>query len=148
MPRATKAQKQQRIRIIYEMLLVDTSRSDIVQFGAKNWGVASRQMDKYIAESNNIIAQEAGRIQQEAFEQHLVKRANLRFKALEEGDRRLAFDILKDEAKLLDLYPDDRIKHTWQTQLPEGYEADEVQKQFAQLIAQAALNSNDDTPND
>lgn len=38
----------------------------------------------------------------------------------------------------------DRIEHTWKTQLPEGYEPTEVQRQFAQLIAQAALKAKDD----
>ena len=35
-----------------------------------------------------------------------VFRLWLRYKALKLGDTRLAFDLLKDEAKLLGLYPD------------------------------------------
>ena len=40
-----------------------------------------------------------------ALETHLAQRAFIRHKALKDGDKRLAFDILRDETKLLDLYP-------------------------------------------
>lgn len=38
----------------------------------------------------------------------------------------------------------DKIEHTWKAQLPEGYEPTAVQRQFAQLIAQAALKAKDE----
>lgn len=41
-----------------------------------------------------------------------------------------------------------QYEHTWQTQLPEGYEPDEVQRQFAQLIAQAASQVKDESSSD
>ncbi len=44
-------------------------------------------------------------MRENALEKHLAQRALIRNKALKENDKRLAFDILKDETKLLDLYP-------------------------------------------
>jgi len=46
--------------------------------------------------------------------------------------------------KLFGLDAPDKIQHTWHTQLPAGYEPTEVQRQFAKLIAQAALQADDD----
>ena len=44
----------------------------------------------------------------------------------------------------------DKIEHTWHTELPEGYEPTEVQRQFAEMIAQAALQAkaNDESSSD
>ncbi len=105
MPKATKAQKNSRTRTVYELLLSDTPRPDIMQYSANNWGLTTRQTDTYISWANDLISEEAARIQAEAFEQHLAKRAMLRHKALKAGDMRLAFEILRDETKLLGLYP-------------------------------------------
>jgi hypothetical protein len=70
-----------------------------------NWGVTSRTADRYIKKANELIVEEAARMRENALEKHLAQRALIRFKALKEGDRRLAFEILRDETKLLDLYP-------------------------------------------
>ncbi len=55
-------------------------------------------------------------MQQNALEKHLAQRALIRNKALKKGDERLAFDVLKDETKLLGLYAPTRLEHTG----PEG----------------------------
>lgn len=112
MPKATNGVKKLRIRAVYELLISDTPRPDIMQYSANNWGLTTRQTDKYIAWANEVIAEEASRIQTKAFEQHLAKRAALRHKALKDGDARLAFEILKDESKLLNLYPAKESKVT------------------------------------
>jgi len=44
-------------------------------------------------------------MQQNALEKHLAQRALIRNKALKKGDERLAFDVLRDETKLLGMYP-------------------------------------------
>ncbi len=105
MPKATKAQKNSRTRAVYELLLSDTHRTDIMQYSANNWGLTTRQTDTYISWANDLISEEAARIKTKAFEQHLAKRGMLRHKALKAGDMRLAFEILRDETKLLGLYP-------------------------------------------
>lgn len=103
--KATKAQAAQRVRAIYELLLTDTPYIDIVRYVSSNWGVGSRMADNYIKKANDLIVEEAARMRENALEKHLAQRALLRNKALKEGDKRLAHEILKDETKLLGLYP-------------------------------------------
>lgn len=103
--KATKAQTEQRIRIVYELLLSDAPRPDVLQYAATNWGIKTRSADMLIKKANDLIITEAARMRENALEKHLTQRALIRHKALKDGDKRLAFDILRDETKLLDLYP-------------------------------------------
>lgn len=101
----TKAQIEQRVVQVYELLLSDTTYVDICRYVSDKWGLTSRTADRYIQKAYALIGEEAARIRKNALERHLTQRAFIRHKALKEGDRRLFVDILKDEAKLLDLYP-------------------------------------------
>ncbi len=103
--RPTKAQTEQRVEVIHELLLLDTSYTDICRYVSDKWGLTSRTTDRYIQKAYAFIAEAAARLRQNAFERHLAQRAFIRHKALKGGDKRLFVDILKDEAKLLDLYP-------------------------------------------
>jgi len=55
--KATKAQNLQRMRVVYEMLLSDTPRPDVLQYAAKNWGIATRTTDMLIQKANNLIGE-------------------------------------------------------------------------------------------
>ena len=103
--KTTKAQKTLRVRAIYELLLMDTPRPDILQYCANQWGVHAKTADNYVKCANKLIVEEAARMRENALEKHLAQRASIRNKALKDGDKRLAFDVLRDETKLLDLYP-------------------------------------------
>ncbi len=103
----TKSQKTKRIRIVYELLLSDMPYIDICRYVSDTWAATSRTADRYIKEANKLIAEQAGRMRQDAMERHLAQRALIRHKALKAGDPRLAFEVLRDESKLLDLYPKD-----------------------------------------
>lgn len=103
--KTTKAQRAQRVQVVYELLLLDTPRGIIVRYCSNQWGVSSKTADNYVQSANDLIIEEGARIRKNAFEKHLAQRASIRRMALKEGDKRLAFDILKDETKLLDLYP-------------------------------------------
>jgi hypothetical protein len=65
--------------------------------------------DNYIKKANALIVEEAARMREDALEKHLAQRALIRHKALKNSDPRLAFDILRDETKLLGLYPSTRV---------------------------------------
>lgn len=103
--KATVAQKTQRVRVVYEFLLSDTPRPDIIEYSRTTWGVKRAATDNYIKAANDLIVEEAARMRENALEKHLAQRALIRNKALKEGDKRLAFDVLRDETKLLGLYP-------------------------------------------
>ncbi len=106
------AQVEQRIRIVYELLLSDTPYVDVVRHGSQEWGVSRRMIDKYAQKARLLIFEEAAQMRQNAMEKHLAQRALLRYKALKDGDKRLAFEILKDESKLLGMYAPDKTHAT------------------------------------
>ena len=114
--KTTKAQRVLRIRAIYELLLTDTPRGDIIRYCYEKWGVSSKTVDNYLQSASVLVIEQAVEMQQNALEKHLAQRALIRHKALKKGDERLAFDVLKDETKLLGLYAPTRLEHTG----PEG----------------------------
>ncbi len=105
-----------RIRAIYELLLADSPRGDIIRYCYEKWRVSSKTVDNYIQSASALIIEQAVGMQQNALEKHLAQRGLIRNKALKKGDDRLAFDVLKDETKLLGLYAPTRLEHTG----PEG----------------------------
>ena len=72
--------------------------------------MSTRQVYKYARRARALIKKEAARVCEEAFDEHLMARRRMRKEAHDADDKRLAFDLLKDETKLLDLYPADRHK--------------------------------------
>lgn len=101
----TKSQMEHRVHTVYELLLFDTPRFEIVQYAAKTWTIKTRAADNLIKRANDLMVKEAAKLRENMLEKHLTQRAFIRHKAFKEGDKRLAFDILKDETKLFDLYP-------------------------------------------
>ena len=112
MAKATNGQKKLRIRQTYELLLSDTPRADILEYGGKNWGVRRSAVDGYIAAANQMIEAESALMQAEAFAQALAKLKAMRHSALKAGDPRLAFDITREINKLQNLYPAKESKVT------------------------------------
>ena len=106
--KTTKAQREQRVRAVYELLLSDAPRPDILQYCSNQWDVSAKTTDNYIKAATKLISEEAARMRKNSMNKHLAQRALLRYKALKDNDKRLAFEILRDESKLLDLYPADR----------------------------------------
>lgn len=111
MAKSTKAEVQKRIRIVLEMLLQSTPRVDIVQYAAINWGITEWGTDKYIAQANKIMMVQAKQERDEVYAANLAQRRYIKNKAIKAEDYRLAHEVLKDEAKLLDLYPAEKHEH-------------------------------------
>ena len=142
--KATKVQSEYRVRVVYELLLADTTYSDIVRYAAENWKIKSRATDNVIRKAYDLIKLESERLRKKALDRHLVQRANIRHNALKDGDRRLAFDILRDEGKLLNLYPDATVKVDWQEKLSEGLDPAVVKKRLAALLAASVGQGEED----
>ena len=51
----TKAEKKQRVVIIYELMLKHATRGEILQFSANRWGVVERTADSYIAAAREML---------------------------------------------------------------------------------------------
>ena len=107
---ADKEQTQQRVEVVYRLILQGDSIPNIVENCGKTWGVKKSQAYGYVKRARTLIRKEAERIRTQAFDEHLAARRRMRKEAHDAKDGRLAFDLLRDEAKLLDLYPAQKSK--------------------------------------
>ncbi len=137
--KSTQAQFHERIRIVFELILSGTPRVDIIRYSSDNWGVTSRQCEKYIAKATLIIKEQAANIMENAFEDHLVMRDSLRQAALKDGDKRLAHEILRDTAKLLGLYAPKQLE-VWTKTLPDNFSESEAVRQFKKVMDEERKN--------
>ena len=55
----TKSEKEFRVNQVVRMLINCASRSSIVQFVAKEWGLSARTADKYIADARLVLREDA-----------------------------------------------------------------------------------------
>lgn len=56
----TNVERDKRVTTIYDLLVLGTSRAQIIQYAAnKEWDVSSRQIDNYIKQANDCFTQEA-----------------------------------------------------------------------------------------
>ena len=110
--KSTKATVEQRIRVVYEMLLFDTPCTDIIRYGADNWNIKSRMVECYIQKANKLIVAEVAEMRQNSLEKHIAQRTLIAREALKDGDRRLTLDVLRDLAKLEGLYPSGKLDIT------------------------------------
>ena len=135
--KSTQAQFSERVRIVFELLLSGTPRVDIIRYSSDNWGVTSRQCEKYMAKATQVIKDEAAKIMENALEDHLVMRDNLRLQSLKDGDRRLALEIMRDTAKLLGLYAPKKLDVAWQDTLPDNTNRNDAVNEFKRIMDEA-----------
>ena len=64
--KTTKAQRVLRVHTVSELLLSDTPRNDIVQYGKDKWGVSSKTVDNYIGSASSSIIQDYHKLRSEA----------------------------------------------------------------------------------
>ncbi len=103
--RIDEVEKQKRV---YQVSLLIPNRTSgyIVQFIAQNWGLEKRQAYEYIRLAREEWQKHFTDVKRWGIGYHLAKRREIRARAIEDKDYRLALDADKDEAKLLGLYID------------------------------------------
>jgi hypothetical protein len=52
---STQVQKQMRINRIARLLANGATRSECLQYGANEWGLATRQIDQYIHDAREVL---------------------------------------------------------------------------------------------
>lgn len=112
MAKSTKVEAQKRTRLVLEMLLQSTPPVDIVQYGIANWAITEAGVWKYITAAYAIMKELAKREREEVFAENVSQRRYIKNKALKAEDYRLAHEVIKDEAKLLNLYPAEKHEVT------------------------------------
>lgn len=116
---------QARLDEVLQLRLDGAARWDICGYVREKeaepdnaWSVARRgrplsesQIERYIQRADEIVREQAGRLREEAFARHLAQRQARYAACVLAGDNATALACLKDEAKLLDLYPAEKKRH-------------------------------------
>ena len=110
--KGTNADIAMRVEAVRCLILEGANRYDILQFCSENWGVGERQADEYMERARKKIMEVLDRKREEHMAEHIDFRRHLRRKAMKAQDSRLALEVARDEAKLLDLYPAMKNEHT------------------------------------
>lgn len=105
--RIDEVEKQKRIYKV-SLLIPNRTSGYIVQFIAQNWGLEKRQAYEYIKLAREEWQKHFTDVKRWGIGYHLAKRREIRARAIEDKDYKLALDADKDEAKLLGLYIDRR----------------------------------------
>jgi len=93
-----------RINEVIRYILEGYRVYEIKEKITKQYGVSFREVDRYLARARKFIIADFASTREEALAEALAMRQNLYKEALENGDKRLALEVLKDIAKLRGLY--------------------------------------------
>lgn len=107
-PRVDKRTAMLRTEAVYRMILDGWTTEQIVQNVSRQWEITVRMARKYLARALQRIKEEAEKDQAALLAEHLAARRHLRREAKQANDLRLVSELLRDEARLLGLYPAER----------------------------------------
>ena len=98
-----KAAMDQRINKIAKLLATGATRSDCMQFGAKEWGIGTRSVDTLIARARDILRDD-WEIDRRTFTAELLSQlATLQQEARLKGHGHIALGCINSAAKLAQL---------------------------------------------
>ena len=103
--KSTQATIQQRVEEVLQVRLAGGDFLAIRQYAsAQGWGVSERQLWRYIAAADALLARNTEKDLDKLLNRHLAQRRDLYARCLAQNDLSNARGVLADEAKLLGLY--------------------------------------------
>jgi hypothetical protein len=99
--KSTKDEIQNRVDVVYKLILDAHSSAQIVQYGSKTWEVSERQVRDYLAEARKLIALDSELERPEWLQAAVARLLNYEREAHERGNLGIAIKALEDQAKLL-----------------------------------------------
>jgi hypothetical protein len=97
---------RQRVEEIFQLRIHGALPTDIRRHGQEqNWGVSDRQLQRYTADADNLIAASLEKNHDKLMAHHFAARRALFARCLSVSDFATALRVLRDEAELLGLYP-------------------------------------------
>ncbi len=103
MEKADTKESLDRVRIITELKLRGASRSDIIEYCRKEWGIERAQVDCYIRKVNEGLVEEAKRDTEELFAEARAKNNIIYERAFKKNDFRTALAANKEQSELCGL---------------------------------------------
>ena len=109
MSKVDQIQKEKRIYEI-SLMLRRKPNSFIVEYIRQNWGIKKAQAFNYIALAREEWKKYFEKVKGDGISYHISELREIKDKAWEKDDLRLAFDIAKEEMKIMGIYPTERHK--------------------------------------
>jgi len=111
MAKSDKATVQRRITEVLKLMLAGGEFDDIRQYAtAREWNLSDRQLRRYQEWAYEHVVAETKRDRTQLKGRHLMQRRALFARAVKSGDVRTGLQVLKDEAHLQGLYPEQNEK--------------------------------------
>jgi hypothetical protein len=113
MPKSTNAVVSDRIHEVLQLRLHGAELADIVRYSSeKGWGVGERQIQKYIAAGDRLLAEAQEQDRGKLLARHIAQRRLLFARCMKINDYKTALQVAKDEAELEQLYGPTKIAPT------------------------------------
>lgn len=107
--KATNAVISQRVEEVLAIRIDGAQLHDIRRYASENgWGVSDRQLERYIEKADTLLVERRQRKVSRLRAMHIARRESLYARALQAADYRTALAVLQDEAKLQELYFDEK----------------------------------------
>ena len=94
------------------LLLRRKPTSFIIEYMIKTWGIERAQAYRYIKLARKEWQKYFEKLKGDGIAYHVTQNRDLKDKAMTDGDYKLAFDIAKEEAKLMGVYPAEKHEET------------------------------------
>lgn len=99
--KSTNVEIDERVNIVYDLLLRAHSRHQIVQHGSKLWNVSDRQIDDYIARARQLMQLDAELERPQWLAAAIARLQDYERRASDNNQISIALKALEDQAKLL-----------------------------------------------
>ena len=94
------------------LLLRRKPTSFIIEYMIQNWKIERAQAYRYIKLARKEWQKYFEKLKGDGIAYHVTQNRDLKDKAMTDGDYKLAFDIAKEEAKLMGVYPAEKHEET------------------------------------
>src|SRR4051812_4933953 len=101
MGKATQAEVERRVNHVVDLLLNGAGYSDISQVAAQEgWPLGERHLRECLARATAVLQEQNRKDRQELLSLHLARRERLYALCLNNGEFRVALEVLRDSAEL------------------------------------------------
>ena len=109
--KATHAEIEERVTVVYTLLIRGASREEILRHGSETWSLTTRQVEDYLARARKRFEELAAYVREEEIGRARAQLHDLYGKNMKVQDYKAALQVRKDLSELLGLYAPKTEKH-------------------------------------
>lgn len=125
--KANKVQLALRVQQVATWLLDGVSYTEVVKRGQQKWGLSPRPVEKYISKAKEQIEASSATEIRSATTLAIYRLMELYQKAMDEGDFKVALDVIKTQNRMLGLNAPEKVE----TKTVENWDSKSLAEQFS-----------------